>query len=115
MAAKELQRSYEVSERRACQVLDQPRSSQRYEPKIANDEGSLVQQMLELARRFPRYGYRFITAKLRQGGWTVNAKRVYRLWRREGLKVRRKKRKKRRLGTSDHACGRRRARAKNDV
>ena len=112
MAAKELQQSYEVSERRACQVLEQPRSSQRDEPKVANDEGSLVWRMLDLARRFPRSGYRFITAKLRQEGWAANAKRAYQLWRREGLKV---LRKKRRIGTSDNACVRHRARMKNDV
>jgi putative transposase len=90
-------------------VLDQPRASQRYEPQPRSDESALVKRMLELARQHPRYGYRFITAKLRQEGWTVNAKRVYRLWRREGLKVPQKKRKKRRLGTSENACHRRRA------
>lgn len=56
-----------------------------------------------------------VTAKLRQEGWRVNAKRVYRLWRREGLKVPRKKRKKRRLGSSKNACIRRRATEMNDV
>jgi len=71
--------------------------------------------MLELVRRHPRYGYRFITAKLRQEGRHVNAKRVYRLWRREGLKVPKKKRKKRRLGTSKNACSRRKAEKMDDV
>ena len=47
--------------------------------------------MLQLVREFPRYGYRMVTHKLRQQGWTVNAKRVYRLWRREGLKVPKKR------------------------
>ena len=56
-----------------------------------------------------------VAAKLRQEGWRVNAKRVYRLWRREGLKVPRKKRKKRRLGSSKNACIRRRATGMNDV
>ena len=65
--------------------------------------------MLELVREYPRYGYRFIWAKLRQGGWHVNMKRVYRLWRREGFKVPRKARKKRRLGHSGNSCVRRRA------
>lgn len=71
--------------------------------------------MLDLVRRFPRYGYRFITAKLQQEGWQVNAKRVYRLWRREELKVPRKKRKKLRLGSSANGCSRRRAEQINDV
>ena len=52
---------------------------------------------------------------LRQEGWHVNAKRVYRLWRREGLKVPQKKRKRRRLGTSENGCHRRRAEHKDHV
>ena len=115
IAVEQLRSSFDVSERRACDVVGQPRSSQRYQAKIRDDEPRLVSQMLGLVRRFPRYGYRFITAKLRQEGWQVNAKRIYRLWRREGLKVPRKKRKKRRLGTSVNACHRRKAEHKNDV
>ena len=115
IAVDELQSSYEVSERRACEVVGQPRSSQRYQAKVREDEPRLVARMLELVRRFPRYGYRRITAKLRQEGWPVNAKRIYRLWRREGLKVPRKKRKKRRLGSSVNGCHRRKSERKNDV
>jgi transposase InsO family protein len=112
---EQVQSKFDVSERRACEVVDQPRSSQRYEAKVRDDEAKLVTRMLELVRRFPRYGYRFITAKLRQDGWQVNAKRIYRLWRREGLKVPQKKRKKRRLGSSENSCDRRRAECANDV
>ncbi len=114
-AVQELQSSFTVSERRACEVIEQPRSSQRYEVQVREDEPRLVSRMLELVRRHPRYGYRFITAKLRQEGWSVNAKRVYRLWRREGLTVPKKKRKKRRLGTSKNGCHRRKAEHSNDV
>lgn len=114
MAVK-LQEEFAVSERRACQVLDQPRTSQRYQAQPRPDEASLVKRMLELVRAHPRYGYRFITAKLRQEGWHVNAKRVYRLWRREGLKVPKKKRKRRRLGASSNACHRRRAERRDHV
>jgi transposase InsO family protein len=71
--------------------------------------------MLELVKEHPRYGYRRIAAKLRQEGWEVNRKRVYRLWRREGLKVPQKKRKRRRLGKSENACSRRRAERVNHV
>jgi transposase InsO family protein len=71
--------------------------------------------MHELARKHPRYGYRFITAKLRQEGWRVNFKKVYRLWRREGFGVPRKRRKKRRLGHSGNSCVRRRAEHKDHV
>lgn len=110
-----LRKKFTVSERRACRVIDQPRTSQRYVAKPREDEQALVKRMLELARKHPRYGYRFITAKLRQEGWQVNRKRVYRLWRREGLKVPQKKRKRRRLGTSENGCQRRRALHKDHV
>ncbi len=72
-AVEQLQSSFEVSERRACEVVGQPRSSQRYQAKVHDDEPRLVTRMLELARQYPRYGYRFITAKLRQEGWQVSA------------------------------------------
>ena len=110
-----LQTEFTVSERRACRVLDQPRASQRYQVKPPSDEAALLKRILELVREHPRYGYRFITAKLRQEGWHVSAKRIYRLWRREGLKVPQKKRKKRRLGTSANSCDRRRAEHQDDV
>jgi len=99
-----------VSQRRACQALGVARSTARYEPRPDDDlVRRLVTRMHELVRFYPRYGYRFIGAKLRQEGWHVNIKRVYRLWRREGFKVPRKARKKRRLGHSGNSCVRRRA------
>jgi putative transposase len=66
-----------------------------------------VARMYELVRAYPRYGYRFIGAKLRQEGWHVNAKKIHRLWRREDFKVARKTRKKRRSGHSGNSCIRR--------
>lgn len=105
-----------MSQRRACLVLSQPRSTQRYQAKEDSQaENRLVRRMHELAARYPRYGYRMITAKLRQEGWQVNFKRVYRLWRREGLKVPKKTRKKRRLGHSANSCLRRQAEHKDHV
>jgi len=71
--------------------------------------------MLELARRNPRYGYRRIWALLRGEGWRINRKRIYRLWKKEGLKVPQKKRKRRRLGHSDNGIARRRAEHKDHV
>lgn len=65
--------------------------------------------MLEVARRRPRWGYRRTAWRLRQEGWRASDTRVYRLWRREGLKVPKKKRKRRRLGSSVNGCVRRRA------
>ena len=104
-----------VSQRRACRVLEQPRSTQRYQVRRCEDESRLVARMLELVRQRPRFGYRRIWALLVQEGWQVNRKRIYRLWRKEGLKVPRKQRKKRRLGTSANACHRRRAEHKDHV
>ena len=74
-----------------------------------------MKRIVELAREFPRYGYRMITRLLRQEGWTVNFKRIYRLWKREGLKVSMKKRKKRRLGSIDGGITRRQAERPNHV
>jgi transposase InsO family protein len=114
-AARQLQEAFEVSERRACRVLGQPRSTQRQKPKVKEDEGRLVARMLELVRQHPRYGYRRIWALLRREGWRVNRKRVHRLWRQQGLKVPRKQRKKRRLGSSANSCVRRPAERKDHV
>jgi len=113
---RSLQESHGVSQRRACEVLGQPRSTQRLEPKNPKEEERrLVARMLELVRLHPRYGYRRIWALLRREGWRVNRKRVHRLWRRQGLKVPRKRRKKRRLGSSANGCVRRPAEHKGHV
>ena len=114
-AAVNLQKEFTVSERRACKVIGQSRSSQRYEAKPRDDEPSLIKRMLELARQRPRFGYRRIAALLRAEGLAASATRVYRLWRREGLKVPQKKRKRRRLGSSENGCHRRRAEFKDHV
>ena len=115
-AVRCLQERFGVSERRACRVLGQQRSTQRQAPtKAPEGEGRLVARMLELVRKHPRYGYRRIWALLRREGWRVNRKRVYRLWRTEGLKVPRKQRKKRRLGSSANSCVRRPAAHKDHV
>jgi putative transposase len=74
-----------------------------------------VKRMLQLVRQRPRFGYRRIAALLRREAWRASDTRIYRLWRREGLKVPHKKRKRRRLGTSDNGCHRRRAEHKNHV
>ena len=114
-AAKDLQEQFEVSERRACRVINQPRSSQRYESKPRSDESALAKRMFQLARQRPRFGYRRIAVLLRQESWQAGDTRVYRLWRREGLKVPQKKRKRRRLGRSENGCHRRRAQYKDHV
>ncbi len=93
-----------VSERRACKVLSQPRSSQRYEPVESDYEKALTEQIVELAAQYGRYGYRRISALLRHEGWQVNHKKVERIWRREGLKVPQKQPKRGRLWLNDGSC-----------
>lgn len=114
-AVDRTQDALEVSERRACEVIGQPRSTQRYVPKAPDRDRPLVKRMRELVRAHPRYGYRRVTALLRSDGWKVNRKRVYRLWRAEGWKVSKRQRKKRRLGTSANGIVRHRAAHKNHV
>ena len=104
-----------VSERRACRVLGQYRSTQRKVPQIPDDEVALTADMIELARQYGRYGYRRITKMLRTAGWSVNKKRVERLWRREGLKVPTKQPKRGRLWLNDGSCIRLRAERPNHV
>ena len=104
-----------VSERRACRALGQPRSTQRREPYVPDDEPALVKQMVELATEYGRYGYRRVTAMLQAEGWHVNHKRVERLWRREGLKVPSKQPKRKRLWLNDGSCIRLRPEYKDHV
>ncbi len=82
-------------------MLNQPRATQRRVLKSLDDEESLTNDIIKLAVRFGRYGYRRITALLRELGWQVNHKRVERIWRREGLKVPKKQPKRGRLWLND--------------
>lgn len=93
-----------VSERRACRVLHQARSTQRHRRTRADDEERLVGRVTELAREYGRYGYRRITGLLHGEGWRVNVKRVERIWRQEGLKVPQKQPKRGRLWLNDGSC-----------
>jgi putative transposase len=89
-----------VSERWACRVVGQHRSTQRREPKRAEDDAALRAELRQFSKDRPRWGYRRAHHHLRQEGWEVNRKRVQRLWREEGLRVPVRKRKRRRLGES---------------
>jgi len=104
-----------VSERRACRVLGQYRSTQRKAPRTPDDEAALTADVIELARQYGRYGYRRITEMLRTAGWSVNKKRVERLWRREGLKVPGRQPKRSRLWLNDGSCIRLRPERPNHV
>lgn len=92
-----VQKAFELSERRACQAIDQPRSTQRYVGQRAGIDSALCHRLGELSRENPRYGYRRVWALLRRDGWGVNKKRVRRIWRETGLKVPQKQHKSRRL------------------
>jgi putative transposase len=104
-----------VSERRACRVLNQHRSTQRKIPKRPDNEAALTAEIIDLASRYGRYGYRRVTALLRLSGWRVNRKRVARIWRREGLKVPSKQPKRGRLWFNDGSCIRLRPEYPNHV
>jgi len=105
-----------VSQRRACRVLEQARATQRRHPFAPSDENRLTEDIIALATRYGRYGYRRITALLNnQMGWKVNHKRVERIWRREGLKVPKKQPKRGRLWLNDGSCIRLRPRHKDHV
>ena len=93
-----------MSQRRACRVVGQHRSTQRKLPTPPVDEKPLTSAIIQLAQQYGRYGYRRITALLRNEGWLVNAKRVERIWRREGLKVPQKQPKRGRLWFNDGSC-----------
>ena len=98
------QEVFQVSERRVCRALGQPRSTQRYRGKEKDDEEMLTERIVMLASQFGRYGYRRITAMLQLEGWRVNHKRVERIWRQEGLKVPKKQPKRGRLWLNDGSC-----------
>ena len=112
---EEIVEKLKVSERRACKVLEQPRSTQRKKQKEKPDEAQLTEDIIKLAKDYGRYGYRRITALLKQQGWQVNHKRVERIWRREGLKIPQKQPKRRRLWFNDGSCVRLKPLYKNHV
>ena len=99
----------------ACRVLGQHRSTQRKTLTTPDDEAALTADIVALAIQYGRYGYRRITAMLRSAGWTVNLKRVERIWRREGLKVPARQPKRSRLWLNDGSCVRLRPERPNHV
>src|SRR5450755_3173707 len=104
-----------VSERWACKVVGQPRSTQRREPVRADDDAALRSELRKFSVQRPRWEYRRAHHRLRELGWEVNRKRVQRLWREEGLRVPQRKRKRRRLGESTVPAERLRAERPNHV
>ena len=104
-----------VSERRACFVTGQHRSTQRKRPRGRADAAALTESVIELATQYGRYGYRRIWALLRADGWKISVGRVERIWKREGLKVPNKQPKRRRLWLNDGSCVRLRPERPNHV
>ena len=98
-----------VSERRACEAVGQPRSTQRYVPTKTVTDRPLVMAMLACARKHPRFGYRRIHAMLTHEGFRAGRDRIHRLWRLEGLRVPERTIRRRRLGSSENSVSRRRA------
>ena len=106
---------FPVSERHACRVLGQARSTQRHVGTVPQEEIKVTKRIIELAQEYGRYGYRRITAMLNNEGWKVNHKRVERIWRQEGLKVPKRQPKRGRLWFGDGSCVRLRPLYKDHV
>jgi putative transposase len=119
VAAGYLVKSYGVSQRRVARTLGRARSTLRYRARDRGAEQPLVAAIRRLARRHPRRGYRFVHALLEREGWSVNLKRVHRLWKELGLRRPVRRRKPNKLGpkrgSSANSCVNQPARFKNDV
>ena len=90
-----LRTAYGVSERRACRTIGMSRASYRYR-SVADPQNELRVRLRDLAAARVRYGYRRLWVLLRREGYTVNHKRIYRLYREEGLAIRTKTPRRRR-------------------
>ena len=102
-----------LSQRRACRLVGLDRSSARYRSRPRADEAATIALVREYAHEQPMYGYRLIAAMLRHDGYGINRKRVYRIWRQEGLQLPRRHIRKRRYGDSSGIL--RRATKPNEV
>jgi putative transposase len=95
-----------VSQRWACRLVGQHRSTQRRQRVAPDRDRALREQLRQFSRAHPRWGYRRAHAVLREQGWCVNRKAVQRCWREEGLRVPARRRKPQRLGTSTTTAAR---------
>jgi putative transposase len=110
-----LQERLPLSERRACAITGQHRSTQRHRPRRGERDEGLRARLRSLSREHPRWGYRRAWASLRKEGWPANRKKIQRLWREEGLRVPPKRRKRQRLGVSAAPVARLRAERPDQV
>jgi putative transposase len=95
-----LQERLGFSERRACRLTGQHRSTQRHVVAVVEDDAALRAELRAFSRERPRWGYRQAHQRLLEHGWSINRKRTQRLWREEGLRVPPKRRKRQRRGDS---------------
>jgi putative transposase len=109
------EREYGMSQRHACRLLGQWRGTQRYEVIRRPDEDELTAAVIEMASQYGRYGYKKVAALLRMAGWRVSRDQVEQIWYREGLKVPKKQRPRRRLWLNDGSCIRLRPEHQNHV
>jgi len=114
-AVAHLEHKLQVSQRRACKVISQPRSTQRHASARPARDAKLTAELRRYAMEHPRRGYRMAAAHLRRQGMKINLKRVARLWRQEGLRVPQHQHKRRRLGESANSTQRRSATRINEV
>ena len=114
-AVLHVRQGLEVSARRACTTIRQPRATQRYRGIKRGKDAALAAELRRISAAHPRAGYRMATALLRRAGLEINAKRVQRLWRQEGLKVPRRQRQRQRLGNSEAGTQRLQAERVNHV
>jgi len=96
---------FDLSERRACEILGQHRSTQRYQPQRPDLDEPLARELKRIANRKPSWGYRRAAKYLRHDlGWKVNDKRVRRVWNEHGLKASPPRRTgKKALGSAENA------------
>jgi len=104
-----------VSERLACRVIGQVRTTQRYAPQPNPERERIRERIVELATQYGRYGYKTITSLLQLEGFDVGKDSVHRVWREEGLQVPQKQPKRSRLWLADGSCIRLRPTHKNHV
>ena len=97
-AVAHLQACHGMSERRACRVIDADRKSVRYR-STRDDDVDLREKLRELANQRRRFGYRRLHILLRREGVMINRKKTQRLYQEEGLAVRRRRSRKRAVGT----------------
>ena len=110
-----LQERFCASERRACKVVGLHRATRRYERKDDQIDKRVTPRVLHYAGLYGRHGYKRITALVRAEGYKINHKRVYKIWKKEGLKVPKKQPKRGRLWLNDGSCIRKRPEYKNHV